>query len=95
MASSSVIPSSADSRRLPSLDATNCLTPCLTFSISAKVVSPMAALVSKVARLPGRLPKVNEGDRCSLLWGNGGKTPAAAEPWEEMELQRLMLNGIC
>ena len=55
----------------------------------------MAALVSKVARLPGRLPKVNEGDRCSLLWGNGGKTPAAAEPWEEMELQRLMLNGIC
>ena len=91
MAFSSVIPSSADSRRLLSLDATNCLTPCLTFSISAKVVSSMAALVSKVARLP----KVNEGDRCSLLWGNGGKTPAAAEPWEEMELQRLMLNGIC
>ena len=51
----------------------------------------MAALVSEVAKLP----KVNEGDRCSLLWGNGGKTPAAAEPWEEMELQRLMLNGIC
>ena len=24
-----------------------------------------------------------------------GQTPAAAEPWEEMELQRLMLNGIC
>ena len=31
----------------------------------------MAALVSKVARLP----KVNEGDRCSLLWGNGGENP--------------------